>query len=213
MKINEVEEKVGITKKNIRFYEEQGLIHPTRDVQNGYRNYSEEDVRELLRIKLFRKLSIPIEEIRKLQDRRLTLSDCLERHLIYLNHEERNLALIKSMCEEIRRQNENLASLDAPSYLEKMRQLEEGGMHFMDVGRTDTRKKKTAPWIAAIVMVLLMAAVVWLLVWAEMEDPLPMGLFLVILLIPVAVAVGTLAALRQRLKEIEGGEENEASKY
>lgn len=28
MKINEVEAQVGITKKNIRFYEEQGLIAP-----------------------------------------------------------------------------------------------------------------------------------------------------------------------------------------
>ena len=28
MKINEVEAQVGITKKNIRFYEEQGLLSP-----------------------------------------------------------------------------------------------------------------------------------------------------------------------------------------
>ena len=28
MKINEVEALVGITKKNIRFYEEQGLLKP-----------------------------------------------------------------------------------------------------------------------------------------------------------------------------------------
>lgn len=86
-------------------------------------------------------------------------------------------------------------------------------MHFMDIGRTDTRKKKIAPWIAAIVMSLLMIALILLLVWAEMEDPLPIGLFMVILLIPVAVIIGTFAALTQRLKEIEGGEEHEASKY
>jgi len=213
MKINEVEAKVGITKKNIRFYEEQGLIHPVRDSQNGYRNYSGEDVQELLRIKLFRKLSIPIEEIRKLQNRQLTLSDCLERHLIYLKHEEKNLSLIQNMCEEIRQHNETPSSLDASLYLEKMRQLEEGGMHFMDIGETDTRKKKAVPMIAAIVMALFMMALIWLIVWAEMEDPLPIGLFVVILLVPVAVIAGTFMALKQRLKEIEGGEENEASKY
>lgn len=213
MKINEVEAKVGITKKNIRFYEEQGLLHPVRDSQNGYRNYSEEDVQELLRIKLFRKLSIPIEEIKKLQGRQLSLSDCLERHLIYLNHEEKNLALIKNMCDEIRQQNETPSSLDAPLYLEKMSRFEEGGMHFMDIGRIDTGKKKIAPWIAAIVMSLLMTALVCLMVWAEHEDPLPIGLFVVILLIPIAVIVGTFMALTQRLKEIEGGEEHEASKY
>ena len=36
MKINQVEELVGITKKNIRFYEEQGLLNPDRDPENGY---------------------------------------------------------------------------------------------------------------------------------------------------------------------------------
>ena len=29
MKINEVEAAVGVTKKNIRFYEEEGLISPS----------------------------------------------------------------------------------------------------------------------------------------------------------------------------------------
>ena len=37
MKINQVAELVGITKKNIRFYEEQKLVEPGRDSQNGYR--------------------------------------------------------------------------------------------------------------------------------------------------------------------------------
>lgn len=47
MKINEVERLVGITKKNIRFYEEQGLLNPDRNRENGYRDYSEEDVQTL----------------------------------------------------------------------------------------------------------------------------------------------------------------------
>ena len=37
MKINEVEALAGITKKNIRFYEEQGLLSPRRNADNGYR--------------------------------------------------------------------------------------------------------------------------------------------------------------------------------
>ena len=44
MKINEVEAAVGVTKKNIRFYEEEGLISPSREPGNGYRSYSEADV-------------------------------------------------------------------------------------------------------------------------------------------------------------------------
>ncbi|MBO4361003.1 MAG: MerR family transcriptional regulator, partial [Eubacteriaceae bacterium] len=54
MKINEVEQAVGITKKNIRFYEDQGLISPVRDPTNSYRIYSTADVDLLLKIKLLR---------------------------------------------------------------------------------------------------------------------------------------------------------------
>ena len=54
MRINKVEELVGITKKNIRFYEEQGLLSPARNLENGYRDYSEEDVETLHKIKLLR---------------------------------------------------------------------------------------------------------------------------------------------------------------
>ena len=64
MKIKQVEELVGITKKNIRFYEEQGLLNPGR-AENGYREYSSDDVQRLKQIKFLRKLGVPIEEIRR----------------------------------------------------------------------------------------------------------------------------------------------------
>ena len=67
MKIYQVEELVGITKKNIRFYEDQGLLSPKRNPENDYREYSLEDVRVLEKIKLLRKLSVPIDQIRLLQ--------------------------------------------------------------------------------------------------------------------------------------------------
>ena len=60
MKINEVEAAVGVTKKNIRFYEEEGLITPSREPGNGYRSYSQADVGRLRRIKLRRKLDVPL---------------------------------------------------------------------------------------------------------------------------------------------------------
>ena len=61
MKIKQVEELVGITRKNIRFYEEQGLLNVER-AENGYREYHQEDVIRLQEIKLFRKMDISIEE-------------------------------------------------------------------------------------------------------------------------------------------------------
>ena len=42
MTIKELEVRLGISRANIRFYEKEGLLRPTRRA-NGYRDYSEED--------------------------------------------------------------------------------------------------------------------------------------------------------------------------
>ncbi len=41
MTIKEVEEQTGLTRSNIRFYEKEKLIEPSRNDKNGYRDYSE----------------------------------------------------------------------------------------------------------------------------------------------------------------------------
>ena len=66
LNIKEVEKLTNITKQNIRYYERQGLIFPKRNPENDYREYSEQDIRQLKIIKILRKLDMPIEEIRRL---------------------------------------------------------------------------------------------------------------------------------------------------
>lgn len=83
-KINEVEALVGITKKNIRFYEAEGLLSPRRNSQNGYRDYGDAEVDALRRIKLMRKLGIPLEEIRQMLSGAHTVADGMRRHLVTL---------------------------------------------------------------------------------------------------------------------------------
>lgn len=63
MLINEVCTLTGLTKKAISYYEEQGLIKPKKD-KNGYREYSAEHVILLNEISLYRKLDIPIKDIK-----------------------------------------------------------------------------------------------------------------------------------------------------
>ena len=65
MQINEVIQKVDLTKRAIKYYEEQGLISVNKD-KNGYRNYSEEDVKTLKEISVQRKLGISIKDIKVL---------------------------------------------------------------------------------------------------------------------------------------------------
>ena len=211
MRINKVEELVGITKKNIRFYEEKGLLNPERNTENGYREYSDEDVAMLQKIKLLRQLSIPIEEILKLQKGYLTLEDCMRRHMIFLDREEENVRQKKSICAQLEAEGQQLSTMDTEKYLLLMEQMEKEGVRFMNVNHVD--KKRKAPIISAITMIIIMIATIALLVWANTVEPLPFVFITLIIAIPVVVIVGVLLALRDRMRQIEGGEEDAASKY
>ena len=211
MRINKVEELVGITKKNIRFYEEKGLLNPVRNAENGYREYSEEDVAVLQKIKLLRQLSVPIEEILKLQQGYLTLEDCMRRHVITLDREEENIKQKKSVCKQLEMSGEQLSNMNTDKYLLLMKDMEKEGVRFMNVEHVDKRRK--APIIAAVVMILLMCLSIGFVAWAATVDPIPFPMLLIIMAIPAAVIVGVLLALKERMKQIEGGEEDEARKY
>ena len=50
MTIKEVEEKTGLARSNIRFYEKEKLISPDRNETNGYREYTEENVNDIKKI-------------------------------------------------------------------------------------------------------------------------------------------------------------------
>ena len=101
MKINQAEELAGITKKNIRFYEEQGLIRPGRDPGNGYREYTLSDVEQLKRVKLLRSLDVPCEKIREMTEGKLTLKKCMEDQEIFLKHRQDDMKRMQEMCAEI----------------------------------------------------------------------------------------------------------------
>lgn len=213
MKINQVEELVGITKKNIRFYEDQGLLNPGRNPENGYREYRTEDVDLLLKIKLLRKLGIPIEEIRLLLEGTSTMQTCMENHLVRLNHQQHDLEIMKQMCGTLSEDPVAIAELKATDYLEEMEKLEKDGIQFMNIEKSDIRKKKLGPAIAAGVVILFLLAMVVLMIWAYTMEPMPLWTLLIMvcsLLLPI---VGISIALVQRFKEIEGGEEDEARKY
>ena len=62
MKIKEVEKLVSMNSQTIRYYDKLGFLHPQRD-ENGYRNYSMEDVKILKRIRFLRELDISLELI------------------------------------------------------------------------------------------------------------------------------------------------------
>ena len=66
MTIKDVEERTGLSRSNIRFYEKEKLIEPSRNESNGYRDYSENDVENIKKIAYLRTLGISIEDIRSI---------------------------------------------------------------------------------------------------------------------------------------------------
>lgn len=216
MKINEVEAQVGITKKNIRFYEEQGLLSPRRNSENGYRDYGEAEVAVLRQIKLMRKLGVPLEEIRRMQAGG-TVADGMRRHLVTLERERHSLEQSIQLCQSLKDREERLETLDAAALLEEMEQLEQTGTTFQDKQKQDL---KPVRYVGAVVMALLttvlMVAIIALMVWAFTVAPAdapPLALLVVLVALPGVVILGVLLALFQRIKEIQKGEEDDAKNY
>ena len=216
MKINEVEALSGIPKKNIRFYEEQGLLSPRRNPENGYRDYGEEDVLVLRRIRLLRKLDVPIDEIRLMLSGSHTVGDGMRRHLISLERQQRNLQQAMELCQELAYQDIPISQLDTESLLTRMETLEQAGTSFHDVAAQDIRTRYIAPVVVTAVVVTFMTALSGLLLWAltiSPEDAPPIWFVLVIIGFFAAVGVGCVTALAQRIREIQKGEIDDAKKY
>ena len=216
MKINQVEQLVGITKGNIRFYEKEGLLTPGRNNENGYRDYSDADVAWLKKIKLLRMLDVPIEEILRLKSGELTLEDAMGRHMIQLERKQSNLAAAQGVCAQIRDSRSQLDALDADGVLAGMERQEQEGTKFMNVRKKDKLTRYVSPIGAAVVILALMGAFIGLVVWGftvDAADAPPIGVIIAIAALPAIIIIGVLAALFQRIKQIKGGEEDAAAQY
>lgn len=213
MKIKFVEELVGITKKNIRFYEEQGLLTPDR-AENGYREYGQADVDRLMQIKLLRKLGVPIEEIKRIFHGNIRLDDCLDRHLDELERQKENLTKMQAISGQIIASHVTLQDLDTESYLNQVECMEKEGTSFMDVEKMDRRRKKLmGAIIPGLIMILILASSLAAIVWMNTIEKFPVAVYVILMALPVIVIICIVAAIIGRMKEIKGGEEDEASKY
>ena len=217
MKINEVEAAVGVTKKNIRFYEEEGLVTPGREPGNGYRSYSQADVERLRRIKLLRKLDVPLAEIREMLEGQKTLAEGMGQQLERLNARRKDLDEAIGFCTVLEKASGNLEELDVEQTLARLAAREEQGVTFVNIERTDRKGERIrGACVGAALFVALMAFVIATMVWAFYSDPQeapPLPLLIVLFGIPVGCIVGTLKVLLERIEEIGKGEEDAYRNY
>ena len=101
MLLNEIVKEVKMTKRAIKYYEEKGLLSIKKD-DNGYRNYTQEDVRTLKKISVYRKLGIAIDDIKKLletNDKKILLD--IYHHKLHENQlQETQLKALKDFIDD-----------------------------------------------------------------------------------------------------------------
>lgn len=102
---NEIQEKTGLTRKAIEYYEDKGLIKPLKS-ENGYRDYSDKDLEILNKISLFRKIGLSISEIEEcLSSNGSSLSSILRRKEHQLEIEQKRKEVIELI---VKKENQNI---------------------------------------------------------------------------------------------------------
>jgi len=62
MNISEVAKKTGLTAKSIRLYEEKNLITPPHRLDNGYRDYQQQHIDDLMLIARCKRVGFSLDE-------------------------------------------------------------------------------------------------------------------------------------------------------
>lgn len=118
MTIKEVEERTGLARSNIRFYEKEKLIEPSRNDKNGYRDYSETDVETIKKIAYLRTLEISIEDIHHIISGKVSLLEVIERQATTIQAQLEGLNKAKIMCDRmLEAGNVNFEELQVEQYV------------------------------------------------------------------------------------------------
>ena len=100
MNISDAATRCGLPAKTIRYYEDIGLVTPGR-LENGYRDYSDDDLHKLRFLQRARGLGFSVEDCRGLlslyEDRNRASSDVKEIAKAHLSEIERKISELQSL--------------------------------------------------------------------------------------------------------------------
>src|SRR5580704_14077696 len=81
-KVGALAKVTGLTVRALHYYDDIGLLRPSRRTTAGHRLYGADDVARLYRISLLRRLGFPLEQITNvLEDPEWQLPTAIDRHL------------------------------------------------------------------------------------------------------------------------------------
>ena len=116
MLIRDLEAKTGLDRATIRYYEKEGLIKPKRK-DNGYREYTQDNLEQLLKIKLLRQLGMGLDRIKALQQGSADLQTVLAQQIEILNRRIKEAEQARRVCIQMRSDCVTYADLNVHYYL------------------------------------------------------------------------------------------------
>lgn len=126
MNIQQAERLTGVSKRNIRFYENEGLLIPERNKINSYRSYGESDIRKIKIIKMLRMLDMPINEIKEILEGEQTLKQAIPNHQARLEEKVQEVHAAVQFCNQLK--NKEIQTLDIDQCLEQMNDTGAAGL-------------------------------------------------------------------------------------
>ncbi|MCH5272049.1 MAG: MerR family transcriptional regulator [Lachnospiraceae bacterium] len=141
MTIKEVEQILEIPRATVRYYEKENLIKPQRE-ENGYRDYSDEDVELLKKIIVLRKIGLSVEDIEDLFDGTRTLTEALDENIINLQKQMSELQGAINLCKKMKEDKAELSSLDTNVYWNIVGEEEKKGNSFTDIAKDIVHEEK-----------------------------------------------------------------------
>lgn len=163
MRINELEKALNVSRANIRYYEKEGLLNPSRK-ENGYREYDENDVAILKKIVIYRKLGISIQDIRGIFDGTVVLNEAAGKSIGLMENEISSLNVSIELCEEICEKQIDDKDFDEKYYWNEINTREIKGEEFFDFAGVDISgfdNKKRIKIITIICFVMFFTGILY----------------------------------------------------
>jgi len=169
MKIKEVEARVGMTRANIRYYEKEGLLNTTVRNENNYREYTEEDIEQLQKIKILRLLGIAPADIKLLNANAISMEEIMKKRVEELEREAKQIQDIHKICEtiidkkiDVHSLNEEVLTGDRAVWMQRWEEL----IHKDIVNEVVTRKQVNSTIAGMLAWGYLICAVVTMIMFS-----------------------------------------------
>ena len=139
MKIGELEDLLGITRANIRYYEKEGLMSVERK-ENKYRDYGDADISQLKRIIVLRKIGVTVDDIRAYFKKEKSLDCILASSLGRLQDDLDSAESALSIATRLKAENGD--HFDENYYFDLITQQQRLGKVFVDICKDMGTKTK-----------------------------------------------------------------------